>query len=61
MCEGVGLRVGSWLEDNIGREVGDGSSTMFWRDHWLDGVPFSVRFGRLYELADNILTTLVEM
>jgi hypothetical protein len=26
---GIGLGVGSWFDDNIFREVGDGSSTYF--------------------------------
>ena len=61
MHEGVGLGAGSWLENNIGREVGDGSSTLFWRDQWLDGVPFNVRFRRLYQLNDNKLTALADV
>jgi len=36
-----------WLIDIIDRKVGDESSTLFWRDQWLDGVPFLVRFSRI--------------
>lgn len=33
--------------DNIRREVGDGSCTLFRRDAWLNGVPLNIRFSRL--------------
>jgi len=44
---------GSWLKENISRKVGDGSSTLFWKDPWLDGMSLGVRFRRLFELAVN--------
>ena len=47
-----GVVDGGWLFDNISRKVGDETSTLFWSDPWLDGVPLKVRFGRLFELAD---------
>lgn len=40
-----------WLLDNINREVGDGRSTLFWRDAWLNGQTSVVRFSRLFYLA----------
>jgi len=33
--EGVILVDGGWMNDNISRDVGDDSSTLFWRDPWL--------------------------
>ena len=41
--------------------VGDGYITIFRKDAWLDGVPFLVKFSRLYELTENILATVTEM
>jgi hypothetical protein len=53
------MRVG-WLI-TFGRVVGDGYITLFLKDPWLDGVPFLVKFSRLYELIENKLTTVTEM
>jgi len=50
-----------WLLDNIIREVGDERSTFFWRDVWLDGQPFDLRFSRLSDLATNKLAIVAEM
>jgi hypothetical protein len=33
---GVGMVDNRWLSDNIIRRVGDGRSTLFWLDPWLD-------------------------
>ena len=40
--ERVGLVDGEWLRDNISRKVGDGNSTLFWVDLWLDGMPLRI-------------------
>ena len=40
----VGLDVGRWFDDNTGRVVGDGSSTYFWTDNQMGGIPLSVRY-----------------
>ncbi|GAU48354.1 hypothetical protein TSUD_267790 [Trifolium subterraneum] len=50
-----------WLVDNIIREVGDGHSTLFWTDPWLEERPLARSFGRLYDLAENKLITVAEM
>jgi hypothetical protein len=34
---------------------------IFWADLWLDGIPLSERFERLFDLAKNKLSTMVEM
>jgi len=31
--------------DNICRKVGDGTTTLFWKDSWLDGPSLKVSFG----------------
>jgi hypothetical protein len=40
---------------------GDGSDTSFWADPWLRGVSLCERFGRLFDLAENKFSTVVEM
>jgi len=40
-----------WFNDNVSRSLGNGKHTLFWSDVWLDGMSFSVRFSRLYELS----------
>ena len=47
-----------WLLDNVIREVCDEISTLFWKDPWLGGSSFDVRFSRLFELVDNKLKTV---
>lgn len=41
--------------------MGDGSTTLFYRAPWLEGIPFNVRFNRLYELVENKLAIVDEM
>jgi len=36
--DGTGVDVGRWFADNIGREVGEGTHTLFWWDPWIDGI-----------------------
>ncbi|XP_045791342.1 uncharacterized protein LOC123886049 [Trifolium pratense] len=53
--EGVGEPGGSWFSEHVSRRVGDGSDTLFWTDPWLDGISLRERFGRLFELADQVI------
>ena len=39
--EEVGHVEGGWLRDNISRKMGDGNSTLFWVDLWLDRMPLN--------------------
>ena len=59
--KGVGHVDEGWLRDNISRKRGDGNSTLFWVDPWLDGMPQNDCFRRLYVLADNKLATVVDL
>jgi hypothetical protein len=45
------MRSEEWFRANVCHSLGDGTHTLFWTDEWLEGVLFSVRFNRLYELA----------
>ncbi|MCI59910.1 cytochrome P450, partial [Trifolium medium] len=48
---GSGLLDDRWLLDNISRQVGDGASSLFWKDPWLDGVSLDARYAKLFDLA----------
>jgi hypothetical protein len=61
ICLGTGLLNEGWLVDNINREVGNGVSTLFWCDPWLDGVSLESKFRRLFELEENKLITVADM
>ena len=41
--------------------MGDGADTLFWRDTWLGGVSFQVRFRRLFDLAVDKSCTVSHM
>jgi hypothetical protein len=40
--DGVGGLRGGWFRESVAKKVGDGSSTFFWTDPWLGGVPLCV-------------------
>jgi len=50
---GGGLLDDRWLLDNISKRVGDGASSLFLKDPWLDGVSLDVRYARLFDFAIN--------
>ena len=50
-----------WLLDNITRQVGDGVSTLFLVDPWLDGKPLYKGFVWLFELSENKFETVANM
>jgi len=50
-----------WLLDNISRQVGDGVSSLFWKDPWLDSVSLDVRYARLSDLVVNKCVIVAEM
>lgn len=56
-----GLLVKGWLFENISREVGDGASTLFWKDIWINDFSLEVSFSRLFELADNKLAYVADI
>lgn len=51
--------MGSWFDDNIHREVGDGS--IFLTDRLLGDVPLCDRFSRLHVLGKNTLCMVAKM
>ena len=58
---GIGLADATWLVDNIVRQVGDGSTTLFWVDPWLGDIPLATSYARLFELSKNKQATVLEM
>lgn len=52
---------GGWLIDNIDRKIGDKTSYLFWKDHWLNGIRLKVRFSMLFNLAENKMASFTEM
>lgn len=40
-----------WFKRELGRKVGDGYGTLFWKHAWLSSVPFMEAFPHLYSLA----------
>jgi len=59
--EGVGEGVGNWFEENIRWVVGDGRDTLFWHDKWIGDIPLRLRFPRLFDLAVNKESKVVDM
>ncbi|PNX79029.1 cysteine-rich receptor-like protein kinase, partial [Trifolium pratense] len=51
----------SWFEECISKTVDDGANTYFWIESWLGGIPLSLRFRRLLDLAENKSSTVKEM
>lgn len=45
----IGMGIGSLFDDNMRRLVGDGASSFFWTNKWVEDEPFCVRFRRLFE------------
>ncbi|GAU40087.1 hypothetical protein TSUD_151310 [Trifolium subterraneum] len=58
---GQGLIDPRWLADNIVRQIGDGRTTSFWVDSWLEVGPLARAFSRLYDLADNKNISVTDM
>jgi len=58
---GASVGGGSWFDDNVEREVGDGAQTLFWWDPWIDELVLKNSFSHLFDLAINKIATVAEM
>jgi len=56
--EGGGSSERGWFEKMVMRKVGDGANTLFCYDCQVGGVPFSVHFRLLFDLAVDKSTTI---
>jgi hypothetical protein len=51
------LSVRRWFENNISRKISNSKQKSFWKDKWLNEIPLTIRFSRLFDLIvdKNIL------
>jgi hypothetical protein len=61
ICDKVGVAGGGWFAENVVRWVGNGVDTLFWTDSWQGGVPLSVTYRRLFDLATNKSISVADM
>jgi len=59
--DGVGDEGDGWVSEMVSRKVGDGADTFFWFNRWLGDVPFCQHFRRLFDLAENKLSSVATM
>ncbi|GAU25960.1 hypothetical protein TSUD_373610 [Trifolium subterraneum] len=59
--DGGGGIGGGWFREHVVKKVGDGSDTFFCTDPWVDEIPLSERFGRLFDLTGTKSTSVAEM
>ena len=47
-------RMGSnWFSNYVGRKVGNGSMTCFWKDTWVGSMPLHEQFPRLFLISEQ--------
>ncbi|KAK2414519.1 hypothetical protein QL285_037103 [Trifolium repens] len=52
---------GRWYVDNVVKRVGDGETTLFWKDNWVDGISLKSQFDRLFDLCLDKEVTVADM
>jgi hypothetical protein len=50
-----------WFAEGVLKRVGDGSSSSFWFDPWVGGVPLKSQFHSLFQVSDQHLNQVGEM
>lgn len=61
LCADVGIKAGSWFDDNLRIVVDNESSTLFLWNAWLEGLPLRVRFRYFFYLVENVLSYVAKM
>ena len=59
--DGVDGVDGGWFGERVSKVLGDGNNMLFWYNNWLGDVPLCKRYGRLFDLATNKFSTVVDM
>ncbi|MCH89926.1 kinase-like protein, partial [Trifolium medium] len=62
-CDGV-TRVDSHSDgffEGVTKWIGNGTSTSFWFDSWVDGVPLRIRYQSLFRASDQCLARVVDI
>ncbi|GAU32676.1 hypothetical protein TSUD_218530 [Trifolium subterraneum] len=52
---GVSVSRSEWFSGRVTKKVGNGSSTAFWFDPWLGGMPLKDRYHRLFVFSEQCL------
>ncbi|MCH90423.1 putative ribonuclease H protein, partial [Trifolium medium] len=50
-----------WFSEGVTKRIGNGYSTSFWFDAWVDGVPLRTRYQSLFQVSDQCLDRVVDM
>ncbi|GAU27401.1 hypothetical protein TSUD_356360 [Trifolium subterraneum] len=50
-----------WFSEGVVRKVGNGSSTAFWFDPWVGGLPLKDRYHRLFQVSEQCLELVENM
>lgn len=50
-----------WFNDVLDRQVGDGTSTSFWRMAWRGAIPFMAKYNRLFTISNQQDASVAEM
>jgi len=59
--DGVDDSSGGWFGNIVMWRVGDGAETLFWSHRWIGGIPLSVWFRRMFDLAENKTITVANL
>lgn len=55
------LKGRDWFEEKIKWKINKGKNLSFWHSKWIDSIPLSTKFSRLYALWNNQQATIFDM